>query len=407
MRILDLAFKDLRQLVRDWKAAAFLVVMPIVFTLTFGFAFGGFGGEADPRLPVGFADQDGGALSRSLLEMLDQSETIHPIVLEAADADRVDEQVREGELAAAVIVPAGYGDSLLAGEPVGLTVIADEGSTGGVAARSEIQAAASRLAGAVQAARLGAQTFEERVGFADEAARQSFVDAAVAEALAAWADPPLAVQVRQSGAVAEEASAYGVGGFAHTSPSMMVQFAIAGLTGAGEILVLERKSRALQRLLTTAISRLEIAVGHYLAMVMMILTQLVILIAFGQLALRLDYLREPLAVLLIMVTMALWVAALGLLIGLISRSQEHVIIMSLALMFVLSGMGGAWVPLEYTGRAFQTIGHLLPTAWAMDGLENIVIRGLGLESALLPVGVMLAYAVGLFALALWRFRKVG
>ena len=66
-------------------------------------------------------------------------------------------------------------------------------------------------------------------------------------------------------------------------------------------------------------------------------------------------------------------------------------------------MGGAWVPLEFTSETFQTIGHLMPTAWAMDGFENIVIRGLGLESVLLPAAIMLAYAVVLFALAVWRF----
>jgi ABC-2 type transport system permease protein len=62
------------------------------------------------------------------------------------------------------------------------------------------------------------------------------------------------------------------------------------------------------------------------------------------------------------------------------------------------------VPLEFTGKAFQAIGHLLPTAWAMDGLENIVVRGLGFESVLLPVAIMLAYAMALFAAAAWRFR---
>jgi hypothetical protein len=73
-------------------------------------------------------------------------------------------------------------------------------------------------------------------------------------------------------------------------------------------------------------------------------------------------------------------------------------------MFVLSGMGGAWVPLEFTGKAIQTIGHLLPSARALDGLETIVVRGLGLESVWLPAGIIAAYAVGLFALAAWRFR---
>jgi ABC-2 type transport system permease protein len=184
----------------------------------------------------------------------------------------------------------------------------------------------------------------------------------------------------------------------------MVQFAIAGLIGAATMLVTERKSRALRRLLTTPISRAEILLGHYLAMFVLILIQLAVMVAFGQIALRVPYLHQPVAILLVIATTALWTAALGLLIGALAKSEEQVVLFSLIPMFVLSGMGGAWVPLEYTGKAFQTIGHLLPTAWAMDGFENIVIRGLGLESVLLPAAIMLGYAIALLALAAWRFR---
>jgi ABC-2 type transport system permease protein len=190
----------------------------------------------------------------------------------------------------------------------------------------------------------------------------------------------------------------------HISPAIMVQFAMAGLIGSAEIVVLERRSRALRRMLTTAISRAEIILGHCLAMFVTILLQFVILIAFGQLVLGVDYLRAPLATLLMMATTALWAASLGMLIGALAKTDEQVVIFSLIPMFVLSGMGGAWVPLEVTGKTFQTIGHLLPTAWAIDGFENIVIRGLGLGSVLLPAGILLAYAALFFALAVWRFR---
>ena len=33
MRILDLTIKDIKQVIRDWKSALFLIVMPIIFTL--------------------------------------------------------------------------------------------------------------------------------------------------------------------------------------------------------------------------------------------------------------------------------------------------------------------------------------------------------------------------------------
>jgi ABC-2 type transport system permease protein len=408
MRAIDLAIKDLTQLVRDRMTAFFLIIMPVVFTLMFGFAFGGFGGEQDPRLPVGFVDQDGSRLSARLRDLLAASDAIRPVDLEGRDADpeRIDKAVREEEYAAAVIVPAGYGQGLAAGELPRLQIVADAGSQAATPAQLGIEAAVSRLAGAVEAARLSTEAYAAQAGFADDAARAAFFDAALDQAVAAWSDPPLTVAVRQSGAIVQEETGEEVmqSGFSHTSPSMMVQFAIAGLIGAGSILVIERKSGTLRRLLTTAISRFEIILGHYLAMVVMILGQLLILAAFGQLALGVDYMRAPLAILLLMVATALWTSALGLLVGTLSKSDDQVTIYSLVAMFVLAGMGGAWVPLDFTGKAFQTVGHLLPTAWAMDGFENIVVRGLGLESAWLPVGVMLAYAVGLFALAVWRFK---
>jgi ABC-2 type transport system permease protein len=73
-------------------------------------------------------------------------------------------------------------------------------------------------------------------------------------------------------------------------------------------------------------------------------------------------------------------------------------------MFILSGLGGAWVPLEFTNETFQTIGHFTPLAWAMDGFQNIIIRGMGVDSVLLPSLILLGFALLCFCLAVWRFR---
>jgi ABC-2 type transport system permease protein len=117
-----------------------------------------------------------------------------------------------------------------------------------------------------------------------------------------------------------------------------------------------------------------------------------------------DYMREPQAILLMVVMLALWAASLGLLIGAIAKGEDQVIMFAMLAMFVFSALGGAWFPLDMTGEAFATIGHLTPTAWAMDGFENVIVRGLGLNSVLLPAGILLAYAVAFFGLAVWRFR---
>jgi len=47
----------------------------------------------------------------------------------------------------------------------------------------------------------------------------------------------------------------------------------------------------------------------------------------------------------------------------------------------------------------------MPSAWAMTGLQNILMRGLGLSASWLPAGILLGYALGFLGLAVWRFKK--
>ena len=407
MRSVDIALKDLRQLITDWRTALFLLLMPIGFTLLFAFVFGGGNGAEDPRQPVGVIDQDSeNALSTHLLALLDASEVIRPVVLDTADSHNAEEKVTEEELAAVVIVPAGYSRKALSftgNEITRPVVIIDPSSTMGQAAQSGLQAAFTRLLGGVEAARLTAQAYERQGGTVDDA----FLTETLSRAILAWEDPPLTVTTGQSGAFAtgDEEPPTAANDYAHSSAGIMVQFAMAGLMGAAAIIVAERKTGTMLRLLTTPVTRIEIIIGHFLAMFAMILAQLIILILFGQLFLGVGYLRVPLATLLMLLTTAFWAASLGLLLGIFARTEEQVTVFTIVLMLLLSGLGGAWMPLEFTGKAFQTVGHLLPTAWAIDGFENIVVRGLGLDSILLPAAIVFGFAALFFAAAIWRFRS--
>ena len=91
----------------------------------------------------------------------------------------------------------------------------------------------------------------------------------------------------------------------------------------------------------------------------------------------------------------------------VEAQEEQVVALLLIAMFLFAIVGGAWFPLQLAGEAFATVGHLLPTAWAMDGLKNIVPRGQGLSSTLLPSGMLLGYAAAFFGLALWRSKFDG
>jgi ABC-2 type transport system permease protein len=380
------------QLSRDSKTFVFLVFMPVVFTLLFGFAFGGFSSPGDPRLPVGYINQDNRWISQELHDQLARSETVRLDENAFLSATDVEKLVADGKLPAALIVPAGYTQAMLEGRNPKLILIGEVTTPAGTTIESEILAIAYRLNSAVRSATIMDETIGNRTPF----------DYAFRKSIDAWKDPPIAVKEITSSVVQHPNEQ--VSSLAHTSPGFMLQFAIAGLLTAAQIIVTERKSRTLQRLLTTATRRIQILFGHYLAIFILIFSELVMLILFGQVLLKVDYLRLPSATFLVAFSAALCIAAMGLLIGILARTAEQAIIFSLVPMFTFSGLGGAWVPLEVTSPAFQTIGHLSPVAWAMDGFQNINLRGFGFESVLLPSAALVVYAVVFFVLAVWRLN---
>jgi ABC-2 type transport system permease protein len=232
--------------------------------------------------------------------------------------------------------------------------------------------------------------------------------AAFAAASQAWSKADSASLIKVEKAVGETfvGDWYGDNPHNQSSPGILVMFAIMGLVSSAQILVQERKTRTLQRMMSTSMRPWEIVAGHTLAMFTLVFLQTLLLVVFGQLALGVKYAREPLGVLLISVALGLWIAGMGLLIGTIVKDDSQVVVVSLMAMFLFSGLGGSWFPLEVSRGAFSMIGRAMPSYWAMNGYQNILIRGLGLESAWLPTAVLLAYAFGFFILAVWRFRKM-
>ena len=398
MRIIHLAIKDLSQILRDWKSGLFLLIMPLLFTLFFGFVLGSATApkpDVDPRLPVGVIDRDGGILAANLETLLEESDVIRPVLLKQDEFESVDQKVHDGVLAAVVIIPAGYTDQQLAEQPMPLDVIIDMNQPSGQTVSRALETVSGRLLGAVEAAHIS-----------QGALPQNNLYDSLADAISAWQDPALTVAVvKATGQATEKQGTTSVSGYAQASAGMIVQFSVFGLISSAMILMLERKSGTLQRLLSSPIRPHEVIAGHVLAMFCIVFAQQLILVVVGQLVFGVDYARQPLAILLMITVLSLWAASLGLLISALSRKEDQVITLSLIAMFVFAALGGAWFPLEVAGKTFAAVGHIMPTAWAMDGFQNIVIRGLDFQSILMPAGVLLLYALAFFGLAIWRFRS--
>jgi ABC-type transport system involved in multi-copper enzyme maturation permease subunit len=154
----------------------------------------------------------------------------------------------------------------------------------------------------------------------DEAGEQAPFDYTFKKVLDSWAEPPITIVDRTSSAIIKTDRRTAQA--ATSSPGTMLQFAIAGLLVSASLLVTERKTHSLQRMLTTATQRVHILLGHYLSIFVMVFVQFLILITFGQLTLNLQYSRAPIATLLVALSAALCIGA-WLLIGTLYAMNRH------------------------------------------------------------------------------------
>jgi ABC-2 type transport system permease protein len=389
--IWTLASKDLLQTRRDRLAALFTLILPVVFTVFFGFLLGG---STTDTLPVIAVNEDTGAAGTQLVDLLKKSEVL---AIKTADTLGADQAVQDQKVAAAVLIPAGFSAALEADAAATLTVVGTAGSSGVQTTLQAVSTAANRLVIAGRAARVAVETAGLTVPAGQEAALLQKAETLVNAQLD---NPPLSVTTVDAGMTTGKEAR----GFDLSSPGMLINWILFSLLTAGTALVSERRSRALQRLLTTRVSRSQVILGKALAMVIITLLQQVILIGLGQFVFGVDYLRSPGALALSMVTLSVVAATLGLLVASVLKTEPAVIATTVILSMVLAALSGAWFPLEITGPTFSAVGHAMPTAWVLDSLRGIILQGWTLLDVLPKLAVAWAYAVVFFVVAVWRFR---
>jgi ABC-2 type transport system permease protein len=132
--------------------------------------------------------------------------------------------------------------------------------------------------------------------------------------------------------------------------------------------------------------------------------QMWLLILLGALVFGVDWGDTVLGLVLLSAVYVAAVSALSVLIGSTSRTSRQAESLSLVLALVMCALGGLWWPLEITPKAYQAVGHAVPTGWAMDAMHNLISRGYSLSGVAPQILVLLAFAVGFSVVAVATFR---
>jgi ABC-2 type transport system permease protein len=196
-------------------------------------------------------------------------------------------------------------------------------------------------------------------------------------------------------------------------PGMLAMFVVMTvLIGGSEAITKEKRLGTLRRLATTTLSRGQILGGKLGGLVLLGVVQAAILIVVTEVlgrtgVLGMDFVWGagvlPLTPLLI--AYAFCVGSIGLFISGLFRTAQQAESLSWLIGMVFAGLGGCWWPLEIVPRTLRTVGHFFPTAWAMDGLHEVITWGHGFAGVTTPTLVLLLYGA-LFAVLGARSMRV-
>ena len=379
-RVLALVWKDLRLFAGDRKAMLITFLVPIVIASFFGFVFGGSnGGGAKPavRIPVLVVDEDGGPLVKEIVDGLRKGTTVAPKIVDRAEADRA---VKAGTASTAVIFARGFGEAapraMMGGEPPTVELRYDPSKS------LEMQVAQ----GAVMQATI-----------------RSVSVAAFGDSPAAGRAPVTMRAVPQTSAKAGEADTSGI---AHSFAGMAMQGVLFYGINAAMAMLRDRRQGIWRRLRASPVGLGELLLGKAVSITVIGAFVLAGVLAFGMLAFGVRVSGSWTGLLAVLLATALMVAAFGMLVASLGRTEEQSRGLSTVALLVMVMLGGAWFPTFLMPAWVQRISYLVPVRWALDGFDAMLWRGGGFASVFAPIGGLLAFALIFGALAAFRFRTM-
>ena len=169
----------------------------------------------------------------------------------------------------------------------------------------------------------------------------------------------------------------------------------------------ERAQGTLERLMATPVRRSEIVLGYMLGFSAVALVQSVIVLLFSLYALHLHTAGNIALVFLVEALLAVAAVNLGIFLSMFARSEfQAVQFIPLVIVpqFLLSGI---IVPVSGEPAVLRGVSSVLPLTYAVYGLRDVMIRGVGLpDGALgLDIAVVAAYALVLVGAAAMTLRR--
>ena len=414
--------KDLILFVSDRRALIMSFIAPIAIASFFGSLFGGSGNSEPARISIAIVDEDSSAVSKGIAAGAQGDRTLALTMPARDDARR---NVREGKVTVAVIIPKGFGEAagqafFSGGTKPSLTMWYDPSRTAelamvrGIMTQHVMEAVSREMFGGESGRRLIDDTLRnlEQTSLAPDqrAALRNLLQSAQSfynqpDSQAAASGPrgfTMPYTVAEEAVTSQTNVAYN--GYAHSFAGMGAQFILFAAIDLGIGILLERQRGLWKRLRSAPLSRVWLLAAKAISGALIGFVTMLVAFTFAIVVFKVRIAGSVPGFLAIAAAFAMMASTFGLLIASVGQTPGGTRGVAILTTLVMVMLGGAWVPAFIFPAWLQQATLVIPVRWAVDGLDAMTWRGLGIQAALLPTAVLLGFALAFGSLALARFR---
>ncbi len=413
LKLLLIGIKDLKLMFRDRAALILILLAPFLLTLGMGFVTGRFSGDNSSsvlNIPIVIVNLDNDSLGNTLVDIFNSDELtdlVEPTSSGDPEAARL--LVDEDEVAAAIIIPAGFTQSVLhqsennvPNEEVKIEFYSNPSRpTSAGIIKGILDGFVTRL----DEMRLGGMTSVSQLIISGRISPQDAnrVGDEMSERLQNDADATndaTAITLNTSTTAGEDVEFDVLSFFA---PGMALMFLMYTVSYGGRSILAEKSAGTLPRLLVSPTNTMQVLGGKVFGIYLTGAAQMLILIGASALLLQLKW-GNALGVVLLVLAAVFGATGWGMLITALARTPAQVGSVGSAVMLIFAMLGGSFIQLDNMPAIVQTIGKITPNAWAMDGFTTLALGGT-LTPLSSPILALLTMGILLFLLSAVLFGK--
>ncbi|GAB1469812.1 linearmycin resistance permease LnrM [Chloroflexota bacterium] len=410
LKTILIGIKDLKLVFRDRAALVLMLLTPFLLTLGMGLATGRFSGNSSTGIsdiPVVIVNLDEGQMGKALLDIFnseDLAELVEPSLGTSPEAAR--QLVEEDKVAAAIIIPAGFTDSIIpqaggnAPETVKIEMYANPSrpTSAGI-----IKAIVDEYLSRIEEGAVSGQTSIVQMLLSGRISPQE-AQAAGGEMAQRLQDSPndtaLAITLNTATATGEDVQ-FDV--LAFLAPGMALLFLMFTVTYGGRSILREKSEGTLPRLLVSPTNTIQILGGKVFGIFLTGVMQMLILIGATSLLFQVHW-GDWLGVIVLVLAAVIGATGWGMLITALARTPAQVSSVGTAIMLIFGILGGSFINLNQMPAFIQTISRITPNAWALDGFTTLALGGT-LTHLSTPITALLTMGGILFVISVLIFGK--